>query len=104
MDASETADEIQKLRQRVHDIAETVHVHGVKLEVGRIEMVNLKDVVENLATTTATRETVKSESAILQLKLDQIGSDVGGMKRNQNTVTLFIVLAFLGGVVGLVWK
>ena len=50
------------------------------------------------------RSRISNGSAILQLKLDQVSTDVGGIKRNLNTVTLTIVLAVLGAVVALVIK
>lgn len=104
MDTSDTHQELQKLRERVHDIAEVVHTHGSKIEICKLEVGNLKEAVENIVSTTATREVVKSESAILQLKIDQVSSDVGGMKRNLNTVTLTVILAVIGAVITLVLK
>lgn len=103
MEQTETQRELHALRSRIHEIAEVVHAHGAKIEIGKLELVTLKEVVENVVTAMATREQVKNESAILQLKLDQVSSDVAGIKGDLKKVTLTIVIAVLMAVLGLVF-
>lgn len=102
MDASETAQELHKIRQRMHDIAEVVHQHGAKIEINKIELVNLKEAVETIVETHATREQVKSESAILQVKLDQVSGQVSEIKGSLNKVTFAVILAVIAAVMSTV--
>lgn len=102
MDASETAQELQRIRQRIHDIAEVVHAHGAKLEINKLELGNLKETVETIVETHATRSQLTSESTILQVKLDQVASQVSEIKGSLNKVTFAVILAVIAAVMSTV--
>lgn len=93
-------EQYEKLRARIHDIAEVVHQHGSKIEIGKIELGNLKGIVEGIVESGATREQLSTESRVLQLKLDQVSNDVAGIKGDLKKVTLTIVIAVLMAMLG----
>lgn len=48
MDQADTAKEIQNVRQRLHDLANVVHVHGAKIEIGKMDLANVKEDVSGM--------------------------------------------------------
>lgn len=100
--ASETSRELQRIRTRIHDLAEVLQQHGNKIEIGRIERENLTEKVDALVTKSATREQVTASADLVQLKLEQVRNDVAGLKDVVTKVAWVIVVAVLAAVLSTV--
>lgn len=74
-------DDIQKIRQRLHNISDTVHAHGMRLELQGLEITNVKKQVEGLQQSMATSQQLESASELVQLKLDHVAGEINQIKR-----------------------
>lgn len=97
-----TPDEEQRLRDRLHKLADMVFVHEGQLGEHNVLLTSLGQQVEALKATVATKEHVDAAVSIMSLKLDHLVGDVAPIKRGIAQVVWLILSVVILAVLGLV--
>lgn len=86
-----TAGEIKGLRQRLHELSNDLHEQGLKVATNDLEIKSMRVTVDTLSETTATREQLANASAIMNLKMDGVSSEVKNTRAEVAEVRRWII-------------
>lgn len=104
MESIDHDDDLQKIRVRLHHISDTVHGHGMRLELHSLELVNIKKTIEGLEETMATSTQLESLSELMQVKLDHVSDELSAIRKVLLWAAGLILSAVVMAVVSLVVK
>ncbi len=84
--------EFDRLRDRVHKVADEVQGHEFKLHDHAIELKNLKEAMDTIRATGATAVQLANTTAVIELKLDTVKETLSAIKG-----VMWWTAALLGG-------
>lgn len=96
------SDELQKVRERLHKLADDQQEHRMKIAEHELRLSALAADVLDMRDSAATRDQLASLEALLTLKLDQLAKTIEPIRSGINKLVWVIVVAILMALLGLV--